>query len=185
MNGTPSAVTSASPATTFGDSSRVTVPNAAASEPTDLKVAQQPTAVAAAVATQVAREAISASPATSAPLLRPRTEEIELDNLSDRESMGGPSNSSVAPSTSSTKPPAKPPAKGSGKHSGPSGGGHENEFGEEQASCACSGESRDTAHDRAWLETHARALYPFIRAEIRGELLRDRERRGRLMREQR
>jgi hypothetical protein len=163
----------------------VTVPNAAASEPTDLKVAQQPTAVAAAVATQVAREAISASPATSAPLLRPRTEEIELDNLSNRESMGGPSNSSAMPSTSSTKPPAKPPAKGSGKHSGPSGGGHENEFGEEQASCACSGESRDTAHDRAWLETHARALYPFIRAEIRGELLRDRERRGRLMREQR
>lgn len=185
VSATTSATSPGSSTTSFGDSNHVTVPNAPASEPTDLKVAQQPKAVAAAVATQVAREAISASPAMSAPLLRSRTDDSETENPFSRGSMGGLDDTSSASSSSVTKPPAKSSGSGSGKKSGPSGGGHENEFGEEQASCACSGESRDTAHDRAWLETHARALYPFIRAEIRGELLRDRERRGRLMREQR
>lgn len=41
----------------------------------------------------------------------------------------------------------------------------------------------DTARDQKWLERHAEALYPLIRAQLRAELFRDRERRGRLMRE--
>jgi hypothetical protein len=41
----------------------------------------------------------------------------------------------------------------------------------------------DTTLDDAWLERHAAALYPIIRRHLRNELLRDRERRGRLVRE--
>jgi len=39
----------------------------------------------------------------------------------------------------------------------------------------------DTAKDRAWLQRHADALYPHIRDLIRAEMLRDRERRGRML----
>ena len=170
--------------TQFGDTNRVTVPSAASVAPTSLKVAQQPTAVAAAVATQVAREAIGATPAAGGPLLRPRTNDIELDDRGGNLPEGrGEQETSFNEPTPKARPstPAPSPARNSGR----AGGGHDDEFGEEEADCTCSGEIRDTAHDRAWLETHAHALYPFIRAEIRSELLRDRERRGRLMREQR
>lgn len=44
-------------------------------------------------------------------------------------------------------------------------------------------EPPDTAIDDQWLERHAAALYPHIRRHLRNELLRDRERRGRLIRE--
>ncbi|MED5528470.1 MAG: hypothetical protein VYC81_07400, partial [Actinomycetota bacterium] len=43
--------------------------------------------------------------------------------------------------------------------------------------------SEDATPDDAWLERHAAALYPIIRRHLRNELLRDRERRGRLVRE--
>lgn len=67
-----------------------------------------------------------------------------------------------------------------GRSAGPS-----DDSDEEQVVELTKATDHDTAHDRAWLETHARALYPLIRAELRSELLRDRERRGRLVREQR
>ena len=44
-------------------------------------------------------------------------------------------------------------------------------------------EREDALPDDAWLERHAAALYPIIRRHLRNELLRDRERRGRLVRE--
>jgi hypothetical protein len=149
----------------FGDGNRVTVPNAASSTPTSLKVAQQPSSVAAAVATQVARETVAATPAASGPLLRSRDNEADMSAAGGDLPMasGGGSDVPDLPSSSS----AGSAQNGSTSSVGPAQ------------------DSTDTAHDRAWLETHARALYPFIRAEIRGELLRDRERRGRLMREQR
>lgn len=43
--------------------------------------------------------------------------------------------------------------------------------------------SGDGATDRASIERQARALYPTIRALLRAELVRDRERRGRMMRD--
>jgi hypothetical protein len=43
--------------------------------------------------------------------------------------------------------------------------------------------SMDTARDELWLERHAQALYPHLRHLLRNEFFRDRERRGRLMRE--
>jgi len=42
---------------------------------------------------------------------------------------------------------------------------------------------QDTATDDAWLQRHAHALYPHIRYLLRNEFLLDRERRGRLMRD--
>ena len=42
----------------------------------------------------------------------------------------------------------------------------------------------DTAKDAQWLERHATALYPLLRGLLRAELLRDRERRGRLLKEE-
>jgi hypothetical protein len=41
----------------------------------------------------------------------------------------------------------------------------------------------ETWRDDRWLEKHATALYPLIRSMLRNELLRDRERRGKMMRE--
>jgi hypothetical protein len=41
----------------------------------------------------------------------------------------------------------------------------------------------ETWRDSRWLEKHATALYPLIRGMLRNELLRDRERRGKMMRE--
>jgi hypothetical protein len=41
----------------------------------------------------------------------------------------------------------------------------------------------ETWRDDRWLEKHATALYPLIRNMLRNELLRDRERRGKMMRE--
>jgi len=41
----------------------------------------------------------------------------------------------------------------------------------------------DTATDDVWLQRHAQALYPHIRFMLRNEFLLDRERRGRLMRD--
>lgn len=41
----------------------------------------------------------------------------------------------------------------------------------------------ETWRDHRWLERHASALYPLIRGMLRDELLRDRERRGKMMRE--
>lgn len=41
----------------------------------------------------------------------------------------------------------------------------------------------DTWKDMQWLERHADALYPLLRNRIRNELLRDRERRGRMLRD--
>ena len=41
----------------------------------------------------------------------------------------------------------------------------------------------DLSIDSAWLEKHAEALYPLIRKHLRNDLLRDRERRGKLMRD--
>jgi hypothetical protein len=41
----------------------------------------------------------------------------------------------------------------------------------------------DTATDDVWLQRHAQALYPHIRYLLRNEFLLDRERRGRLMRD--
>ncbi len=41
----------------------------------------------------------------------------------------------------------------------------------------------NTWRDQRWLEQHATALYPLIRGLLRDELLRDRERRGKMMRE--
>ena len=41
----------------------------------------------------------------------------------------------------------------------------------------------NTWRDQRWLEQHATALYPLIRNLLRDELLRDRERRGKMMRE--
>lgn len=43
--------------------------------------------------------------------------------------------------------------------------------------------SQDTATDDVWLQRHAHALYPHIRYLLRNEFLLDRERRGRLMRD--
>ena len=152
----------------FGDGSRVTIPQAASAPPTSLKVAQQPTAVAAAVASQVARETVSAGSAANGPLLRSRDAD---DDMSDDS----------APAVRGTSP-GRPDDSGGGSD-GP--GSSSSSMTADDPMPPASDDSIDTAHNRAWLETHARALYPFIRAEIRGELLRDRERRGRLMREQR
>ncbi len=41
----------------------------------------------------------------------------------------------------------------------------------------------DTATDDYWLQKHARALFPHLRQMLRNEFLLDRERRGRLMRD--
>ena len=41
----------------------------------------------------------------------------------------------------------------------------------------------DTSVDHGWLEKHAEALYPLIRKHLRNDLLKDRERRGKLMRD--
>jgi len=41
----------------------------------------------------------------------------------------------------------------------------------------------NTWRDQRWLEQHATALYPLIRNLLRDELLLDRERRGKMMRE--
>lgn len=41
----------------------------------------------------------------------------------------------------------------------------------------------DTARDQEWLVRHAQALYPLMRNLLRAELLRDRERRGQMLKE--
>ena len=41
----------------------------------------------------------------------------------------------------------------------------------------------ETSVDRDWLERHAEALYPMIKKHLRNDLLKDRERRGKLMRD--
>ncbi len=41
----------------------------------------------------------------------------------------------------------------------------------------------ETSTDRDWLERHAEALYPIIKKHLRNDLLKDRERRGKLMRD--
>ncbi len=41
----------------------------------------------------------------------------------------------------------------------------------------------DTATDDLWLQRHALALYPHLKQMLRNEFLLDRERRGRLMRD--
>lgn len=41
----------------------------------------------------------------------------------------------------------------------------------------------NTWRDAKWLQQHATALYPLIRGMLRDELLNDRERRGKMMRE--
>ncbi|MDE0974926.1 MAG: DUF4157 domain-containing protein [Candidatus Nanopelagicales bacterium] len=41
----------------------------------------------------------------------------------------------------------------------------------------------ETSIDRDWLERHAEALYPLIKKYLRNDLLKDRERRGKLMRD--
>lgn len=74
------------------------------------------------------------------------------------------------------RPPAKDShaAKESGDASGSRSGSRRN---------ADAPPPPDTATDDLWLERHARALYPHIRLLLRSEFFRDRERRGRLMRE--
>jgi hypothetical protein len=52
-----------------------------------------------------------------------------------------------------------------------------------QNSSSSSNTPGDTWRDHRWLELHATALYPLIRGMLRDELLRDRERRGKMMRE--
>ena len=179
------AKSSASPMSAFTDGNRVTVPHAHAHEPSDLKVAQQPSVVAAAVATQVAREAVGLDSASSGPLLRPREGEGHHHRNDESEHRMHRGESPQSHSTSqSHQSSSQSHENKSSTHESRMGGGHDDEFAEEEPDCNCSGRNHDTAHDRRWLETHAHALYPFIRGEIRSELLRDRERRGRLMREQ-
>ena len=169
----------------FGDDNRVTVPHAPAYEPADLKVAQQPSVVAAAVATQVAREAVGMDAASSGPLLRRREGEGLHHRHDESEHRMHRGESPQSQSTSQSHQSSSHSHENkSSTHESRMGGGHDDEFSEEEPDCNCSGRNHDTAHDRRWLETHAHALYPFIRGEIRSELLRDRERRGRLMREQ-
>jgi hypothetical protein len=43
--------------------------------------------------------------------------------------------------------------------------------------------AKDTARDQEWLVRHAQALYPLMRNLLRAELLRDRERRGQMLKE--
>ena len=173
------------PSSAFADGNRVTVPNAQANEPSDLKVAQQPSVVAAAVATQVAREAVGMDTASSGPLLRRREGEGHQhhNDVSEHRMHRGESSQSHSTSQPHQSSSHSQDTRSS-THESRVGGGHDDEFAEEEPDCNCSGRNHDTAHDRRWLETHAHALYPFIRGEIRSELLRDRERRGRLMREQ-
>jgi len=53
----------------------------------------------------------------------------------------------------------------------------------QQNAAAQQASADNTWRDPRWLELHATALYPLIRNLLRDELLRDRERRGKMMRE--
>ncbi len=86
-----------------------------------------------------------------------------------RRAQAAPSSTPVPP----TSPPPPPPATDPGGMAGQETSDHRR-----------SPTKRDNSTpDDAWLERHAAALYPIIRRHLRNELLRDRERRGRLVRE--
>ncbi|NKB91840.1 MAG: DUF4157 domain-containing protein [Candidatus Nanopelagicales bacterium] len=86
-----------------------------------------------------------------------------------RRAQAAPSSTPVPPST----PPSSLPAANPGGMAG-----------QEASGTRRSATERDNSTpDDAWLERHAAALYPIIRRHLRNELLRDRERRGRLVRE--
>lgn len=83
-------------------------------------------------------------------------------------------------------PPAAPttPAEGNagGDSAGRSGGSKAELPGSSRGGPFATG-PQDTATDDVWLQRHAHALYPHIRFLLRNEFLLDRERRGRLMRD--
>ena len=84
---------------------------------------------------------------------------------------------SQATTPSAPVPPTTPPPSATAAtHTPVTGNGPKN-------SRRSSTEREDATPDDAWLERHAAALYPLIRRHLRNELLRDRERRGRLVRE--
>jgi hypothetical protein len=86
-----------------------------------------------------------------------------------RRAQAAPSSTPVPPTTPSSSPPAADPGAMAGQ---------------EPSDYRRSPTKRDNSTpDDAWLERHAAALYPIIRRHLRNELLRDRERRGRLVRE--
>ncbi|MCP4894056.1 MAG: DUF4157 domain-containing protein [Actinomycetales bacterium] len=86
-----------------------------------------------------------------------------------RRAQAAPSSTPVSPTT----PPSSLPAANPGGMAG-----------QEASGTRRSATERDNSTpDDAWLERHAAALYPIIRRHLRNELLRDRERRGRLVRE--
>ena len=82
----------------------------------------------------------------------------------------------AAPPSAPVPPTTPPPSATAANSSGIAG--HEPEEYRRSPRTA-----EDATPDDAWLERHAAALYPIIRRHLRNELLRDRERRGRLVRE--
>lgn len=94
-----------------------------------------------------------------------------------------PSPPRPTPPPPASPPPVPPSSAASPNNSGDgkAGSGAERSHGAKRGSQPNSG--MDTAMDELWLERHAQALYPHLRDLLRSEFFRDRERRGRLMRE--
>jgi hypothetical protein len=106
------------------------------------------------------------TPSSETPMASP---EPDRSVVQRRRAQAAPSSTPVPP----TSPPPSPPAADPGGMAG-----------QEPSDYRRSPTKRDNSTpDDAWLERHAAALYPIIRRHLRNELLRDRERRGRLVRE--
>ena len=152
------------------DVARVEAPPPAASAPASLKVATPPASLGAALAESLSRatsprptfgtfSGSSSDTGSDAGTATPATPANAAPLLRSRDDEG-PMLAELAARSGAGEPPAPDAAPSSST-------------------------SSDTSVDRVWLERHARALYPFLREQLRGEFLRDRERRGRLVREQR
>ena len=110
----------------------------------------------------------SQNPTTSSESLM-ASSEPDRSVVQRRRAQAAPSSAPVPPAT----PPSSLPAADPGGLAGQEPSGNRR-----------SPTERDNSTpDDAWLERHAAALYPIIRRHLRNELLRDRERRGRLVRE--
>jgi len=110
----------------------------------------------------------SQNPTTSSESLM-ASSEPDRSVVQRRRAQAAPSSAPVPPAT----PPSSLPAADPGGLAGQESSGNRR-----------SPTERDNSTpDDAWLERHAAALYPIIRRHLRNELLRDRERRGRLVRE--
>jgi len=180
--GTPAVAQGSSPSS--GMVARANGSSAAAGNPA---AAQGSTAAAGTPAIARGSSPTAPAPIELAPRRAPRTPEASADPNSQTQSYSG----------GGSTPPGMPPVQRRASGTPPQGSTYDSNMPDikeagkvakatppSQNSAAAQQPPPDnTWRDQRWLEQHATALYPLIRGLLRDELLRDRERRGKMMRE--